>query len=181
MNRYVEITFDCLPLRSVTRLDVPIDASPKYQALCERIKQAIATHGTHNTYYLYNARCAFHLTNHPEVGSVEFSFEGTVMTDPGDQQTITAIWTSIDPRDVRLADRAGRGLAGRSVSRRCPSNSTVTLRPATWPRRSSASAVTGPDRRLGGLRGDVFVAASESPEGTALPAYPDSARRFRTA
>ena len=60
MNRFVDITFDCLPLRSVTRLDIPIDASPKYQALCERIKQGIATHGTFNTYYLYNARCTFH-------------------------------------------------------------------------------------------------------------------------
>ena len=87
MNRFVDITFDCLPLRSVTRLDIPIDASPKYQALCERIKQGIATHGTHNTYYLYNARCTFHLTNNPEVGSVEFAFEGTVMTDPSDRQT----------------------------------------------------------------------------------------------
>ncbi len=87
MDRFVEITFDCLPLRSVTRLDVPIDASPKYQALCERIKQGIATHGTHNTYYLYNARCIFHLTNNPAVGRIEFSFEGTVMTDPGDQRT----------------------------------------------------------------------------------------------
>jgi len=87
MNRFVDITFDCLPLRSVTRLDIPIDASPKYQALCERIKQGIATHGTHNTYYLYNARCTFHLTNNPELGSVEFAFEGTVMTDPSDRQT----------------------------------------------------------------------------------------------
>jgi hypothetical protein len=29
--RYVEIVFDCLPLRSVGRLDIPIDASPKYR------------------------------------------------------------------------------------------------------------------------------------------------------
>ncbi|HEX4142604.1 MAG TPA: hypothetical protein VHY91_03565 [Pirellulales bacterium] len=87
MNRFVDISFDCLPLRSVTRLDIPIDASPKYQALCERIKQAIATHGTHNTYYLYNAGCTFHLTNNPDLGTIEFSFEGTVMTDPSDRQT----------------------------------------------------------------------------------------------
>lgn len=87
MNRFVDITFDCLPLRSLTRLDIPIDASPKYQALCERILQAIATHGTLNTYYVYNARCTFHLTNNPELGSIEFVFDGTVMTDPSDQKT----------------------------------------------------------------------------------------------
>ena len=87
MDRFVEITFDCLPLRSITRLDVPLDASPKYQALCERIKRAIDTHGTHNTYYLYNARCVFHLTNNPEIGGIEFAFEGTVMTDASDART----------------------------------------------------------------------------------------------
>ncbi|HTU25320.1 MAG TPA: hypothetical protein VMF30_07985 [Pirellulales bacterium] len=87
MDRFVDITFDCLPLRSVTRLDIPLDASPKYQALCERIQQAIATHGTHNTYFLYNACCIFHLTNNPELGSIEFAFEGTVLTDPADQRT----------------------------------------------------------------------------------------------
>ncbi len=87
MNRFVDITFDCLPLRSLTRLDIPIDASPKYQALCERILEAIASHGTLNTYYLYNAHCTFHLTNKPDLGSVEFAFEGTVMTDATDQKT----------------------------------------------------------------------------------------------
>ena len=29
MDRWVEISFDCLPLRSVGRLDIPMDASPK--------------------------------------------------------------------------------------------------------------------------------------------------------
>ncbi len=33
MNRWVEITFDCLPLRTITRFDIPLDASPKYRAL----------------------------------------------------------------------------------------------------------------------------------------------------
>ena len=32
MQRYVEIVFDCLPLRSISRLDIPIDASPRYRA-----------------------------------------------------------------------------------------------------------------------------------------------------
>ncbi len=87
MDRYVDVVFDCLPLRSVTRLDIPIDASPKYRAHCERIKRAIETHGLHNTYFLYNAGCTFHLTNQPEVGRLEFKFEGTVLTDPTDQRT----------------------------------------------------------------------------------------------
>ena len=77
---WVEISFDCLPLRSVSRLDVPIDASPKYQGFCERVKAAIEKHGVHNTYYLHNARCCFHLLNDPVQGVVEFMFEGTALT-----------------------------------------------------------------------------------------------------
>lgn len=87
MNRYVEITFDCLPLRTISRVDIPIDASPKYRARCERILKAMEAHGTFNTYYLYNARCVYHLTNHPERGMLEFQFEGTVMTDSTDRTT----------------------------------------------------------------------------------------------
>jgi hypothetical protein len=88
MNRHVDITFDCLPLRSVGRLDIPIDASPKYRQRCERILKAIETHGSFNTYYLYNARCVFHLTNSDAVGMLEFRFEGTALTDTSDQQTL---------------------------------------------------------------------------------------------
>ena len=84
MNRWVEITFDCLPLRSVTRLDIPLDASPGYRALCERIKAAIETHGSHNTYYLYNASCTYHLTNRPDYGMLQFKFDGTLFTDATD-------------------------------------------------------------------------------------------------
>ena len=87
MTRWVEITFDCLPLRSVGRLDVPIDASPKFRALCERIKSAIDRHGSFNTYYLYNASCRFHLVNRDDRGMIEFRFEGTVFTDSQDQHT----------------------------------------------------------------------------------------------
>lgn len=87
MTRYVEITFDCLPLRTVGRRDIPIDASPKFRALYERILAALDTHGSHNTYYLYNARCAFHLTNAPEAGMLDFQFEGTVFTDSSDMKT----------------------------------------------------------------------------------------------
>jgi hypothetical protein len=88
MNRYVDIVFDCLPLRSVGRLDIPIDASPKYRARCERIKRALDAHGSLNTYFLYNAGCKFHLTNDSELGMLEFRFEGTVMTDAADQHAI---------------------------------------------------------------------------------------------
>jgi hypothetical protein len=87
MSRYVEIEFDCLPLRSVGRLDIPLDASPKYRQRCERIKRALDAHGSHNTYFLYNAKCTFHLTNHPDCGMLQYRFEGTVMTDDTDQKT----------------------------------------------------------------------------------------------
>lgn len=88
MNRWVEITFDCLPLRTVTRFDVPLDASPGYRALCERVKAAIECHGSHNTYFLYNARCVFHLLNSEKAGALEFRFDGVVMTDAADVRTV---------------------------------------------------------------------------------------------
>jgi hypothetical protein len=90
MSRFVEIAFNCLPLRSVTRLDIPIDASPRYRARCERIKAALERHGSHNSYFLYDANCVFHLTNQADLGTLEFSFEGTVLTDPLDRETVLA-------------------------------------------------------------------------------------------
>lgn len=90
MNPPVEITFDCLPLRSVGRVDIPLDASPAFQALCQRIREAVARHGLFNTYYLHNARCVYHLTNDSQVGMMEFSFEGTVLTDAEDRKTVRA-------------------------------------------------------------------------------------------
>ena len=84
----VEITFDCLPLRSITRLDVPLDAPPEYEAQVERVKRAVEKHGLYNTYYLHNAKCVFHLTNDENLGMLEFGFEGTVLTDPDDQKTL---------------------------------------------------------------------------------------------
>lgn len=87
-NRWVEIEFDCLPLRSVERLDIPIDASPRFQQLCQDIKEAMDQHGLHNTFYLYNARCVFHLTNHETEGLIEFRFQGTVFTDAQDERTV---------------------------------------------------------------------------------------------
>ena len=87
MNRWVEIAFDCLPLRSVGRMDIPLDASPKFRERCERIKQALEKHGAFNTYFLYNAACKFHLTNREESGMIEFRFEGTAITDQADLKT----------------------------------------------------------------------------------------------
>lgn len=90
IDRHVEITFDCLPLRSIGRMDIPLDASPKFRAKCERIKAAITDHGSTNTFYLHNAKCIFHLTNEPSLGMLEFEFEGTVMTDEADLKTASA-------------------------------------------------------------------------------------------
>ena len=87
MHRFVDITFDCLPLRSISRLDIPLDASPKYRAKLEQIKHALETHGTLGTYYLHNASCKFHLTNEPDFGMLEFRFVGTVFTDSSDTNT----------------------------------------------------------------------------------------------
>lgn len=97
MQQYVEISFDCLPLRSVGRIDIPLDASPAYRAHCEHVKAALAAHGAHNTYFLYNARCVFHLTNDPQYGMLEFSFTGTALTDETDQKTVRCVL------DVELA------------------------------------------------------------------------------
>ena len=88
MSQYVDIEFDCLPLRSVGRLDIPIDASPKYRSRCERIKKALEIHGSHNTYFLYNAQCTFHLTNQSDFGMIQFRFSGTALTDATDQKTL---------------------------------------------------------------------------------------------
>jgi hypothetical protein len=88
MNR-VEIAFDCLPLRSATRLDVPLDASPGYRRKCEAIKNAIKNHGSHNTYYLHNAHCNYFLTNDQKVGSLHFKFQGTAFTDGDDSRCIS--------------------------------------------------------------------------------------------
>jgi hypothetical protein len=88
MPHYVDITFDCLPLRCVGRLDIPIDASPKYRKRCESIKVALDKHGSHNTYYLYNAQCTFRLLNHERDGRIQFRFEGTLLTNQDDSETL---------------------------------------------------------------------------------------------
>lgn len=81
------ITFDCTPLRSVSRLDIPLDASPRYRARLERMQRAVAAHGTRNTYYLADGSCTFRFTNDADRGWVRFSFQGTVFTDESDLRT----------------------------------------------------------------------------------------------
>ncbi len=85
-GRWVEIEFDCMPLRTVPRVDVPLDASPKLAAKILRVKQALEKHGSLNAYYLHNATCTYHLTNDPLQGMMEFEFEGVVLTDELDLQ-----------------------------------------------------------------------------------------------
>ncbi len=84
----VHVAFDCQPLRSLGRLDIPLDASPRFRQKLERLQAAIGTHGSRNTYYLTNAICRFQLTSDPAIGMIEFSVEGTVLTDETDTRTV---------------------------------------------------------------------------------------------
>ncbi len=84
MEPHVEIAFDCLPHRSVGRVDVPLDASPEFRARCQHLQHAIDTHGTAGAYFLYNAHCVFHLANSDVDGMLRFTFAGTVLTDRSD-------------------------------------------------------------------------------------------------
>ncbi|HOP77568.1 MAG TPA: hypothetical protein PLD05_08750 [Thermogutta sp.] len=83
--RWVDITFDCVPLRMVTRSDPPLDASPGFLALWDRVQEAIRRFGRHNSYYLFNGQCTFHLTNNPSKGTLSFAFEGCLLTDSEDK------------------------------------------------------------------------------------------------
>ncbi len=87
MEKWVDIEFDCVPLRSVARWDAPHDASPKLEQLLHRLKMAADKHGRHNTYFLHRAHCLFHLANHPDIGMLDFQFQGVILTDPEDRRT----------------------------------------------------------------------------------------------
>jgi len=100
-HRPVDIQFDCLPLRSVTRLDPPLDASPGLAAKWKRIKNAIQEHGSHNSYFLHNASCRFYVTNNPDVGMIAFKFEGVLFTDSSDAKAIRcALDVELDQENV---------------------------------------------------------------------------------
>lgn len=87
MEPSVEITFQCLPLRSVGRLDAPLDASPVYRTRYQRLSAALEKYGPERTYFLYDARCVFRLANSEIEGMIRFEFEGLVRTDLSDLLT----------------------------------------------------------------------------------------------
>jgi hypothetical protein len=100
----IEIVFDCLPLRSLGRLDVPLDASEEFRERAERIKAALAEFGAERTYYLYNAHLVFRFANSEIDGACRFEFEGIVRTDAGDRKTVDA------QLDVRLVSETCGGV-----------------------------------------------------------------------
>ena len=84
MQPVVDIAFDCLPLRSIARVDIPLDASPAFRARSERLQQAVSAHAGENAYFLYNTRCTYRLANSDIEGMLRFSFDGTLVTDRSD-------------------------------------------------------------------------------------------------
>lgn len=84
MQPVVDISFDCLPLRSIGRVDIPIDASPQFRARSERLQLALKTYSGENAYFLYNTSCTYRLANSDIDNMVRFSFGGTVLTDRSD-------------------------------------------------------------------------------------------------
>ena len=84
MQPVVDIAFDCLPLRSVARVDVPLDASPAFRARCERLQKATEAHAGENAYFLYNTRCTYRLANSDIENMLRFSFDGTLLRDRSD-------------------------------------------------------------------------------------------------
>jgi hypothetical protein len=88
MGQWLEISFDCLPLRSVGRFDPAPDAPAESESLCQRLRQAAAKHGLLNSYYLDRGCCRFHFTNDDHTGIVEFGFRGTALTDARDMKTL---------------------------------------------------------------------------------------------
>jgi hypothetical protein len=84
MQPVVDIAFDCLPLRSIARVDIPLDASPAFRDRGERLRQALDAHSGENAYFLYNTRCTYRLANSDIDNMLRFSFDGTVLTDRSD-------------------------------------------------------------------------------------------------
>ena len=85
MQPVVDIAFDCLPLRSIARVDIPLDASPNFRARSERLRQAFNAYAGENAYFLYNTRCTYRLANSDIDNMLRFSFDGTVITDRSDR------------------------------------------------------------------------------------------------
>ncbi|MCX7390592.1 MAG: hypothetical protein NTX02_05320 [Planctomycetia bacterium] len=88
INPSVIVSFECIPLRGVARLDIPLDASPVFQKRLMSLQQAVSRHGTRHAYYLRSGICTFRLTNHASDGMIQFVFEGTLLTDEKDSKTV---------------------------------------------------------------------------------------------
>jgi hypothetical protein len=84
MDPIVDIAFDCLPLRSIGRVDIPLDASPEFRARGEQLQRAIEVHVGRNAYFLYNTQCIYRLANSEIDNILRFTFDGTVLTDLSD-------------------------------------------------------------------------------------------------
>lgn len=110
MNRWVEVTFDCMPLRTVPMGEPPVDASPKFQAFVMRVQAAVRKHGTFNSYYVHRGVCSYHVTNHPVLGAINLEFEGTLLTDDSDTRTLGSDLT------VKLASETCEWLTPQVVS-----------------------------------------------------------------
>ncbi|QEG34341.1 hypothetical protein [Bythopirellula goksoeyrii] len=104
MEPVVDIAFDCLPLRSIGRLDAPLDAPAEYRRRHEQLVSAMERFGPDRTYFLYNARCVFHLANSEIEGMVRYEFDGIIRTDASDLLTETV------ELDARLASETCGGL-----------------------------------------------------------------------
>lgn len=88
MNDWVDITFTCLPLRSVTCFAPPVDASDEVEETYGKLRAAVQKHGLHNSYYLHGGKCVFHLTNLEQIGMIEFAFAGAILTETQDMHTL---------------------------------------------------------------------------------------------
>jgi hypothetical protein len=84
MEPVVDIEFDCLPLRLVGRIDVPLDASPGFRARCEHLKRSVDSYAAQNAYFIYNSQCVYRLANSEITNMLRFTFDGTVLTDLSD-------------------------------------------------------------------------------------------------
>ena len=73
-------------------------------------RAAAQKHGLHNSYYLHEGKCTFHLTNHDQIGTIDFTFAGTVLTDAADMRTLHA------DLDVELAGEVCEWLVAPVVS-----------------------------------------------------------------
>jgi hypothetical protein len=109
MEPVVDIEFDCLPLRSVSRVDVPLDASPAFRARCERLQQAMEAHRGGNAYFLYNTSCTYRLANSDIDNMLRFTFDGTLQTDRSDCKAERA------DLDIKLAAETCGGVSPAAI------------------------------------------------------------------